>query len=390
MSMPDELRAVEIAEAPPAGPSPGPVAADPHGAYLRTKVFSSLNGVRCLCCLAVIKEHVQWEIPGPRLIGAGWLGVDLFFVISGFLIVTLLIRERERRGFVSLGKFYARRSLRISPIYYLMIFAVFFVFLAVSPWRPNGLNYYSWTFPVLLIYLQDIIRVPMGGFFHCWSLAMEEQFYLFWPTVEKFANRPLRWGILGGMLALNQGLNFGLFDGWIARTYGDADSLKLPLYMITFTPILLGVLLAYLLHERASFGVLHRLLGFRWAPFLFVGLLFATCEVAPDVSRGWARLLVHLGFMLLLGSLVIREDHFARPILTFPPIARVGVISYGVYLYHVWIIQLMEFVRDKLHLPRMNGALMSVVVTLATVAVAEASFRLIEQPLLRVKERFHS
>src|SRR3954453_20922852 len=110
--MPDDLVAVEPVPVALVRTSQPLIGADPHGSYLRTKNFSALNGVRCLCCLAVIKEHSGWEIGGPRLMSLGWLGVDLFFVISGFLIVTLLIRERERRGAVSLRKFYARRSLR--------------------------------------------------------------------------------------------------------------------------------------------------------------------------------------------------------------------------------------------------------------------------------------
>jgi peptidoglycan/LPS O-acetylase OafA/YrhL len=149
------------------------------------------------------------------------------------------------------------------------------------------------------------------------------------------------------------------------------------------------VLLAYLLHDRRSFSVLYRVVGLRWSPFLFLALLFATCEATPDLAEGWPRLMLHLTFMLLLGSLVVREDHFARAILTFPPIARMGVISYGIYLYHVWIIGILEFARDRHHLGTMNGPAMFGVVTLATVAVAELSYRLIEQPLLRVKERFH-
>ncbi len=107
--------------------------ADPHQAYLDTRFFSSLNGIRCLCCLAVIKEHVNWKWGGPRLPELGFLGVDLFFAISGFLIVTLLIRERERRGTISLKKFYMRRTLRIFPIYYLLIATVFLAYLAISP-----------------------------------------------------------------------------------------------------------------------------------------------------------------------------------------------------------------------------------------------------------------
>jgi peptidoglycan/LPS O-acetylase OafA/YrhL len=390
MSISNDLNSIDTAPAPLLTASQDLVKTDPHETFLRTKTFSSLNGVRCLCCLAVIKAHVIPNYPEHGLFAHGSLGVDLFFGISGFLIVTLLIRERERRGTVSLGKFYARRTLRIFPIYYLMIFAVFFVYLAVSPWRPDGLRYYAWTFPVLLTYTQDIIRTHLGGFFHCWSLAMEEQFYLFWPTVEKFVSRAWRWGVIGGLLLLNQAVNFGLFDGLITRIYGDPEAVRLPIFLITFTPILLGVLLAYLLNSRTSFGVLYRVLGYRWSPFLFLAMLIATCEVATEMSKGWPKLAVHLTLVLLLGSLVVREDHFARPILTFPPLARIGVISYGVYLYHVWVIVFIELAVNRLHLGAMNLAVELVLVTIATIAVAEASFRLIEQPLLRLKERFHS
>jgi peptidoglycan/LPS O-acetylase OafA/YrhL len=388
--MPDDLVAVEPAPSALVRTSQSFNEADSHGLYLRTKNFSALNGVRCLCCLAVIKEHVRWEIPGPRLLSVGWLGVDLFFVISGFLIVTLLIRERERRGTVSLGKFYARRSLRIFPIYYLLIFAVFFFYLAVSPWRPSGLSYYLLALPVLLTYTQDFIQAPLGSFNPCWSLAMEEQFYLFWPTVEKFAIRSLRWLVLGLMLALNLGMSIGLFNGVLTRIYGDTSPLEMSVYTITFTPILLGVLLAYLLHDRRSFERLYRVVGHRWSPFLFLALLFAIGEVAPDLTKGWARSLLHLNFMLLLSSLVVREDHYARPFLKLAPIARMGVISYGIYLYHMWIINLVKSGQNYLHLGTMNGFLMFIVVTAATVAIAEASYRFIEQPLLRIKKQFQS
>jgi peptidoglycan/LPS O-acetylase OafA/YrhL len=390
MAIPSELSSPMTADLPTPGGTQTPADVDPHETFLRTKNFASLNGVRCICCLAVIIVHLEWKLPLPRLFNLGFLGVDLFFVISGFLIVTLLIRERGRRGSVSLGKFYARRMLRISPIYYLMILAVLLFYLAISPWRPNGLRYYAWTFPVLLTYTQDLIRVPLGIFFHCWSLAMEEQFYMVWPTVEKYASRAARWGILGGSLAVNQALNFGAFRGLITWIYGDPSANMLPLFLITFTPILLGVLLAYLLNERRWFLMLHAVLGHRWSPFVLLAFLLGICEVTWEMNQGWTKLAVHLDMMLLLGSLVIREDHLARPVLTLPPLARMGVISYGLYLYHVPVIGLLDTVLRRFHREDIGKPLMFVLVTLVTVAVAEASYRLIEQPLLRLKERFHS
>ena len=144
------------------------------------------------------------------------------------------------------------------------------------------------------------------------------------------------------MLILNVAMNLGLFDGLLTKIYGDTSPLQMSLYTITFTPILLGVLLAYLLHDRRSFEVLYGFAGHRWSPFLFLALLIATCELAPELTKGWARLLLHLNFMLLLSSLVVREDHYARPFLTLAPLARMGVISYGIYLYHMWLIDILR------------------------------------------------
>jgi peptidoglycan/LPS O-acetylase OafA/YrhL len=219
---------------------------------------------------------------------------------------------------------------------------------------------------------------------------MEEQFYQFWPTIEKFAPKPVRWGVLGGLIALNQAINFGLCDGLIAGIYGDREALRLPLFLITFTPILLGVAVAYLLNERKSFHFLYRLAGHRWSPFAFLAILFAICEFWPSLEQGWPKLMIHVAFALLLASLVIREDHYARPILTFGPFARLGVISYGIYLYHVWVISVFEVAAHRLHLGPISKPVLFVAVTAATVAVAEVSYRYFEQPLLKLKERFHS
>jgi peptidoglycan/LPS O-acetylase OafA/YrhL len=386
-----DLQAVGTVDAPGLGSSGAIVAVDPHETFLRNRTFGSLNGVRCLCCLAVIKEHVHWNFPGPRLLSMGDLGVPLFFVISGFLIVTLLIRERERRGHISLGKFYARRSLRIFPIYYLSIFAVLGLYLAIYPWRPNGFEFYKWAFPVLLTYTQDFIRVPLGTFNPCWTLAMEEQFYLFWPTVEKFAARPLRWAVLVGMILVNVAAAFGLFNGLIVRAYGgDPTILRQPMFLITFTPILLGVLLAYLLNDRRSFLVLYRIVGHRWSPLAMLALLFAACELTRVVGRNSIALGLYVIFMLLLGSLVIREDHVARPLLTLPPLDRLGVISYGTYLYHLWVITIVLGVASRFVPGGLPPGPLFFASTAATIAVAEVSYRFIEQPLLRIKERFHT
>ena len=100
-----------------------------HKAYLETKYFASLDGVRCLCILAVIWHHSPIPPGLPAIANRGFLGVDMFFVLSGFLISTLLLREKDKYQTVDLNLFYQRRSLRIFPAYYglLLIFALLYL-----------------------------------------------------------------------------------------------------------------------------------------------------------------------------------------------------------------------------------------------------------------------
>ena len=356
--------------------------AGPFQVFCQTENFGALNGVRAICCLVVVKEHAKWVVNWPKSLDYGFLGVDMFFTISGFLIVTLMIREREKSDSINVPAFYARRALRIFPVYYAVVFVVLFFYLAISPWRPNGWQYYSIAAPVLLIYMQDIIPTNIGSFFHTWSLAMEEQFYLLWPTVERFLPLPVRWLALVGVLGVSQAANFGLLDPLIAKTYGSAAH-KLPLYQATFTPIALGVALAYVLHQPRSFTMLFRLLGARWSFVPFLIAAFLLLEFCPTDLAGWPRLGIHLIFALLLGSLVVRPDHYAMKVLSFPLLARIGAISYGMYVYHVFILEGL----DRLHL-ELRPALLFVIAALITIGVAEISFRYFETPLLRLRARF--
>jgi peptidoglycan/LPS O-acetylase OafA/YrhL len=102
-----------------------------HATYRTTKHFASLDGVRCCCILAVIWHHCPHPPSPANVLERGFLGVDMFFVLSGFLIVTLLLRERDRSGRINLKNFYVRRTLRIFPIDDLQLFVLALAMLAV-------------------------------------------------------------------------------------------------------------------------------------------------------------------------------------------------------------------------------------------------------------------
>jgi peptidoglycan/LPS O-acetylase OafA/YrhL len=365
---------------------------DAYRTFTQTKFFGSLNGIRAICCLLVIKSHSGWNC-GIRILDSPGLGVELFFVISGFLITTLLIREREKTGTIALRDFYARRSLRIFPIYYASIVIALFVsvgLLAVH--RPHTLHYYQWAFVVLLTYTQDFIFVPLGSFHPCWSLAMEEQFYLMWPTIEKLASTAVRWAALIVIVLLSELVNFGVFDHAINHFYHDPKASLAPLFQMTFTPIALGVCIAHCYQHRRWFEAAYRVVGHRWSPLLWLAILAVVFSLAPLDMSGVPRLAVHLIVALMLASLVIREDHAAAPFLKLPLLARLGAISYGLYLYHQWVLDYTHKPVERLiaHLG-MAGAtpvLRFVIVGTLCVLVAELSFRYFEQPILRKRAQF--
>jgi peptidoglycan/LPS O-acetylase OafA/YrhL len=355
--------------------------------FAEMRHFPSMTGIRCVCALMVIKEHVLFQIPAPRLVELGWLGVDMFFVISGFLIVTLLLRERSRTGSIDLRGFYTRRTFRIFPIYYLLLFGVVATAMALSPWAPNTLNYYKGSVLVLLLYLQDIVVVPMGLFFHTWSLAMEEQFYLVWPTVEKYLKGVWLGLVLVALLVVSQLVNFGVFSAQIDALYGLEEASQRPIFLITFTPILLGVAMAHLMNRRESFAAVAKVVVGRWRPLIILMLAVAVCELAPVNIQGLPRLLLHVLFCAFLASVVLTPSHVFSFFLEHPWVERLGAISYGIYLYHTLIIDMLSRILKSAGYAAVPPGFMFVVVSVLAIAAAEASFRFIESPLLRFAHR---
>ncbi|MBW8757006.1 MAG: acyltransferase [Burkholderiales bacterium] len=371
-----------------------PSTADVYAGFRDTAYFPSLNGIRAICALMVLKVHTEWSVPGaPRILDCGFLGVDMFFAISGFLIVTLLLREREASGRIDLKQFYVRRTLRIFPIYYLLVGLL--LLLAVGSYGHSTKTWdaYKWSFPVFLLYLQDVVPVFMGVLFHTWSLSMEEQFYLIWPSVERFLRRAWIVPVLVGLIGVNELFNFRVFDGWIVDVYGP-QGLHRPLFLITFTPILLGVLAAHLMHEPRTGRALAAALGNRWMPPLLLALAMLVVQYAAElrgpqqvvVLRGLPYTAVHVLFCLALVAMVINPRGLFSRTLQSRPLAYLGSISYGIYLYHTMIIWLVDRVCSPRHI-HLSPFQLFVLVSVLSVSVAALSFRYIETPIMRTRHR---
>ena len=136
-----------------------------------------------------------------RLTGAGWVGVDLFFVLSGFLITSILYEAKQSDGYFK--NFYMRRVLRIFPLYYGVLFVAFAVVPLFHPYQTGFYKTISHNQIFLWTYLQNYVQLPWegwAGFTHFWSLAVEEQFYLVWPAVVFLLNRRALMGVSIGMV----------------------------------------------------------------------------------------------------------------------------------------------------------------------------------------------
>jgi peptidoglycan/LPS O-acetylase OafA/YrhL len=351
-----------------------------YESFRARRVFGSLDGIRCLSILAVLWHHTISGFTWLPASHRGFLGVDMFFVLSGFLIVTLLLRERDRLGEVSLKRFYIRRSLRIFPVYYGLLAVLTLVFLL----RPQGKTAQTFfqELPFYLAYLTNWFH-PTTLMAIAWSLAVEEQFYLLWPPMERCLRGSVV-GILLMVIAASQVPDFGpasqVREGWWGVLAG------LRVVGRTYTPICLGVLLAHVLHAPRGYRRVARILFPPWMSLAALAALVVTCNLMPLDLAAWSRLSIQLLMMVFLASCVVREDHWLRGFLGWAPVARIGVVSYGIYLYHMIALHGVSVVlaRAGWRFPLDQFFL----VLLATWIIAELSYRYYEMPFLRLKDAY--
>lgn len=341
--------------------------------YRANRTFGSLDGLRALAILAVV-----WHHAGPRYAWVaterGFLGVDLFFVISGFLIVTLLLRERDANGAIVLPSFYMRRFLRIFPLYY----GALALYWSVAQWKGGVLaEGIAHDLPYAATYVSN--WVPMSSLLVItWSLSAEEQFYLVWPAVEKLGARAACW-LLGAGLAACVTLQLlshaAVLEGWPDFLGGSS-----------FTPILIGVALAHAMHAPAGFARVRRWLGGAAAAPISLGLLTALCSIPNDRFGGVHRVATAVACGVLVAACVVREDNGLARLLRRRWVARLGVVSYGVYLLHEIPGLAVTYATRRL---QVNAPWLEFFVVWGVAwCLAEFSYRTYERFFLRLKARW--
>ncbi len=332
--------------------------------------FPSLDGLRCLAILPVVWHHAT-----PRqlegVLGRGPLGVDLFFAVSGFLITSLLLHERRVSATVDLKKFWIRRSLRIFPLYYVVLGAFVVHALALREHGPVR-DHFLASVPFYATYtsnwfLHGAVPHPIV-FAFAWSLAAEEQFYLLWPPVVRWLSGTLGPAlVMGGLIVLDQAAEHGL----LAPVLG--EGLALRMVRSFATPIGLGALVALF----AGTPVVRAVLAQRYSS------LVALVVVMAAAIRGWPLLPTQLAMAALVGACALRCDHVLAPLLEHRLVRHVGVVSYGVYLLNVPVVHACRGA-----LGSTSTVVLFVVAMAVTTGVATLAYRWIEQPFLGLRARF--
>lgn len=366
------------------GPEPVTKRAAPSFAY-----NPALDGIRALAVSAVVLFHA-----GVSWLGGGFLGVDTFFVLSGFLITSLLLNEHARTGHIKLTAFWARRARRLMPALLLMLMAVAIAGreLLIS----DDLKLLRTDSLAALAYVANWRMVFRGtGYFaatstpsplqHTWSLGIEEQFYVLWPLIIAgllawFAARRTRWVLLafcgaGTVVSALLAAAFYRPDD-IDRAYFGTDTRA--------QALLIGAALAAILAPRVTEPASRHRGGSRHVVIGLLAVVGAGITAwlwhGADGTAGW---LYHGGLTLAAAATALVVAHVAispksptARVLSVKPLVWLGTISYGVYLWHWPLFQFVDSDRTGL-----AGMELLAVRLGATLAIAVASFYLLESPI---------
>jgi len=346
----------------------------------------AIDGIRALSVLAVIAYHDDYGMAR-----GGFLGVDAFFVLSGFLITTLLVLEYRRNATISLSHFWSRRARRLLPALFLvLLFVAVYVHQDVAPWdrlsvRNDGLASLlyvaNWRFIAVRQSYFELFASP-SPLRHMWSLAVEEQFYIVWPLVTLLCLRLARGSVrlLAAVCACGvvastivMAVTFTQHDP--SRAYYGTDARA--------HSLLIGALLGLLLIVWTPGTTGRRVIA-------ILGMLAATAIVVSwtqvsGTSAGYYRggsVLYAIAVAFVITAAL--QAGPLRALLSVKPIAWTGRISYGLYLWH-WPIDVW-LVRSRVHV---TGAPLNLIRLVLTFVLATASYALVERPIRLMHANWH-
>ncbi len=325
------------------------------------------------------------------IVQGGWIGVDLFFVLSGFLITGILSDTRENPDYFK--RFYKSRLLRIFPLYYTVVLIVWFtvVFVEKAPERLQGYDSFGWFFgfaPNIAMGLKNnfLYHSFIFNLNHLWSLAIEEQFYLFWPLIVRYT--PIRWlaVLCVCLISISVPIRFYV-DASVGQHLSTAS------YVLPFTRMeclamggFLAVFLRLDLHQFIPF--------YRWIARIICcwsGWELLQIFLHGTEHRLYTLTALFFGSLLLL-SLNPNKNALVRRICENVFLRHLGTYSYGLYIFHMMFQFQWEhyFAEPLLHTgwnPYLIQVIYILLAFLGTYVLARVSWVLIEKPFLRLKGR---
>jgi peptidoglycan/LPS O-acetylase OafA/YrhL len=300
--------------------------------------LAPLDGIRAIAALAVVAFHL-----GISALGGGFVGVDWFFVLSAFLVGTLLLDQIDRSGDVDLSRFYRRRAGRLVPA---LVAMVAVILLATAAVAADLLANAGKEAVAAVTYLSNLTRFGAPAeptlFLHTWTLSLEMQFYLALPFVLRWVRRRgwrdarvAAWATgLALAIAALHGVLLATFPGrWFAESLPLLDTSRFAM----------GLALAFALRDPAAW--MSATLSKGWLAVACGLVMLADLDLAQYVDTAWVpmhSLAIGVLVAVVIGHVVTRPEQLLARLLSLPVLVKVGVMSYSLYLWHFPIFNLLE------------------------------------------------
>ena len=355
---------------------------------MKLNYYKPLDSLRFFSVFAVMIAHwIQWKWQNPILTKIPFVhGVTVFFVLSGYLITRILLEVKEEnklhgeKWHYSLKQFYIRRFLRIFPIYYLLIFSLFIIDYQ------NTKEILPWLVTYTSNIYQSIYNIFIGDFSHFWSLAVEEQFYLFWPILIFLVKQKRLLHLILACIAfslLTRTYLFFFVGKWMATAYSTPSCMN---------SLGIGALLAYIsIYEKQ---VMNRISNF--SILLVVLLVYITqFVVRVQYKLDWMyEIFDDFLFSILIAIIISRIltnklSSLSKKFLENKCFIYAGKISYGLYIFHMFIHNFFRYLSGKIGWNSPNMYWDFIIFFGLTILVAHISWITIEKPLLRIKSKFN-
>jgi peptidoglycan/LPS O-acetylase OafA/YrhL len=364
-------------------------------------MIPGLDGLRAIAFLLVFLFHTEF-------LQIGWVGVSLFFVLSGFLITGILLdmkKSLSARDYFF--KFYGRRFLRIFPLYYfyLLLMTVVTTWLISILYRPLYMQIFLDQVKYAVFYVYDFIFGTIDfkhSFFldHFWSLSVEEQFYIFWPLLILLVPEKSLRKLFLGLILLGPIFRLAVYfihQSGVFRFL--ADTAPLAIFPLPFSYIDAFAFGAYISRFNIPKAKEQFFLLILFLPLVgFASQFLATGEVGAISAFGypfalpnayqfvWGYTFLNHFFAVII--YLVSKHRFFNHFLEWSPLQYLGKISYGLYVYHYPIIWFSTRIRDFGMEDPFAKPVIAVLSFAATLLVASISYKVLEKPLLNLKDRF--